>query len=97
MNSRALLLRDKELTKWLISFTHDPRFEQVEVILRAHLAEESASWEQLKGANAALTLLTAITESDLSSTPFPSPGLDTRTTEEIQAEGRAKYAQPKKT
>jgi hypothetical protein len=96
MNAKEALLRDKELAKWLVSVTHDPRWENVEIIVRAYLADTAPSWEELKGGNAALSLLTSITDNDPTSPSLPTPGLDKRNLTEIMEDVRKTTSEPPK-
>ena len=95
MTARDLLLRDKELVKWLLGFTKDVRFEQVQMILRAHFSQTAGNWDKLVGANEAITLFSTITDNDYSNVPMPSSGLDHRTPEEIIRDSRLTRTKPK--
>jgi hypothetical protein len=85
MTSKSLLLLNKDLCAWWVSVSHDPKFDQLLVHLRAQLPDEVDGWEQLKGANKTLELLLTITDNPPSTSDMLSPGLDQRTVAEIMA------------
>lgn len=83
MSGQYLLQQDKELCKWFVSLSHDPRFLQVLGHVRAELCEEDLPSDNLRGANHALALLLTITDNQTGFDAVPGPGLDHRTLEQI--------------
>ena len=73
MNPKAVFLEDKELVRWWVNVAHDSRFEKVSALAMASLATHNPA--DVLGALSFINTLSTFTDPDISSVPFPSPGL----------------------
>ena len=69
------LTHDPALQAWWISVSHDPKFDQLLVLVRAELSETATDIALLKGANNALTLMQKFADSDEVGAEMPDTGL----------------------
>ena len=68
------LTHDPALQAWWISVSHDPKFDQLLVLVRAELSETATDIALLKGANNALTLMQKFADSDEVGAEMPDTG-----------------------
>lgn len=75
MNSKELLIADKELCSWWSSIVGDVRFDKMVMILKSSTFDGTPTPEQADGINKFIMSMTTIANPDAKPIDFPIPGL----------------------
>lgn len=75
MDAKTLLSKDKKLLQWWASVVEDERFEQVKLILKAHVFEGRPSPDQMIGVTTFIESMTSIIDPEEAPTVYAQPGL----------------------
>lgn len=75
MNAKENFLRDKDLVKWWVSITHDPRYDAVVTHARSMIMESAMERAEMVGARHILGVLETMAETPDKAFEFPSPGV----------------------
>lgn len=75
MNAKANFLAKKELAAWWASVAHDSRFTEILTHARSFIMESRPQLAEIQGAERLIVVLETMSDNEVASFEFPSPGL----------------------
>lgn len=75
MTGKERLMRDRDLCAWWVSVAHDPRFDQICLLLNYDASASCDTSEKLKGVRIVMELMEAFTDNEPRQVVIPNPGI----------------------